>query len=173
MLETDCLRLSALDWLLEIDCWKLISGDWWLEVFLLEIDCWKLIAGNWLLKIDFCKIIAANWLLSWLSHDFLIIFLMICNDFVITFSGLTDWLNNIWHSLRLNAEVMARAWHILDSLVVGVKIILQVVIRFFYVPCKKLKKCPKSIKLWLCIRYCTDRLTLGHVRLYDRFWRLS
>ena len=34
---------------------------------------------------------------------------------------------------------------------------------------KKWKKCPKSFKLWLCIRYCTDKLTLGHVRLYDRF----
>ena len=45
---------------------------------------------------------------------------------------------------------------------------------FFHVPCKKLKtkkwkKCPKSIKLWLCIRYCTGRLTLGNVRLCDQF----
>ena len=83
----------------------------------------------------------------------------------------------IWHSLRLNEEVMARAWHILGSLVVGVKIILQVFILFFYVPCKKLtkkwKKFPKSIKLRLCIRYCTDRLTLGHVRPYDRFLKVK
>ena len=34
---------------------------------------------------------------------------------------------------------------------------------------KKWKKFPKSIKLWLCIRYCTGRLTLWNVRLYDRF----
>ena len=34
---------------------------------------------------------------------------------------------------------------------------------------KKWKKCPKSIQFWLCIRYCTDRLTLRHVQLFDRF----
>ena len=34
---------------------------------------------------------------------------------------------------------------------------------------KKWKKCSKSIKLWLCIRYCTDRLRLGYVQLYDQF----
>ena len=44
---------------------------------------------------------------------------------------------------------------------------------FFYLPCKKLtkkmEKNPKSIQLWLCIRYCTDRLTLGHVRVFNQF----
>ena len=41
----------------------------------------------------------------------------------------------IRHSLRLNAEVVARAWQILGSLVVGIQIILHVVILFscFYV----------------------------------------
>ena len=43
----------------------------------------------------------------------------------------------------------------------------------FYGSCKKLtdrwKKCPKSIKFWLCIRYCTDRLALGHVQLFNQF----
>ena len=51
---------------------------------------------------------------------------------------------------------------------------LQVVMLFLYVPCKKVtkkmgKKCSKSIMLWLCIRYCTDRLTLGHMRLFNQF----
>ena len=44
---------------------------------------------------------------------------------------------------------------------------------FFDVPCKKLtkkmkKKCPKLIQSWLCIKYCTDRLTLRHAQLFDR-----
>ena len=61
----------------------------------------------------------------------------------------------------------------LYPLFVGVKIILQVVIISFYVPCKKLtekmrKKRPKSIQLCLCIKYCTDGLTLRHVGLFDR-----
>ena len=68
---------------------------------------------------------------------------------------------------------MARALQILGSLVVGVKIILQVVILFFMCLLrnlqKKFRKCPESIQLWLCIKYCTDRLTLGHVQLFDRF----
>ena len=34
---------------------------------------------------------------------------------------------------------------------------------------KKLKKCPKSIQLWFCIRFCTDRLMLGPMQLFDRF----
>ena len=34
---------------------------------------------------------------------------------------------------------------------------------------KRWKKCPKSIQLWLCIRYCTDGLTLGHVQIFDQF----
>ena len=46
----------------------------------------------------------------------------------------------------------------------GCKINLQVVILFLMCLVrnlqKKLKKCPKSIQLGLCIRYCTDRLTL-------------
>ena len=86
----------------------------------------------------------------------------------------TLWLfNSLRHSLRLNAEVVARAWQILDYLVVGVKIILQV--SYFFFMClvrnlqKKMKKCPKSIQLWLCIRYCTDRLKLGHAQLFDQF----
>ena len=44
------------------------------------------------------------------------------------------------HSFKLHAEVMARAWNILGSLVVGVKIILQVVMIFLYVPCNKMGK---------------------------------
>ena len=39
--------------------------------------------------------------------------------------------DTIRHSLRLNAEFVARAWQILGSLVVGVKIIFQVFIIFF------------------------------------------
>ena len=80
---------------------------------------------------------------------------------------------SIRHSLRLNTEVVARARQILGSLVVGLKIILQVVI--FFVMClvrnlqKNEKKIPKSILLLLCIRYCTDRLTFGHVPVFDQF----
>ena len=44
------------------------------------------------------------------------------------------------HSFRLNAEVVARAWQILGSLVWKVNIILLVLILLFYVPCMKLKK---------------------------------
>ena len=46
---------------------------------------------------------------------------------------------SIRHSLRLSAEVVARAGQILGSLVVGVKILLNFFI-LFYVPCKKLTK---------------------------------
>ena len=81
--------------------------------------------------------------------------------------------NIIWHSLRLNAEVVARAWKFLGSLVVWVKIILQVVILFLMCLVrnlqKKWKKCPKSIQLWLCNKYCTEILLLGHVQLFDQF----
>ena len=74
----------------------------------------------------------------------------------------------------VNTEVVARAWQILGSLVLGVQIILQIVILFLSCALwetykKKWKKCPKSIQLWLCIRYCTDRLTRGHVRHFDQF----
>ena len=64
--------------------------------------------------------------------------------------GNLDWnqQSSLRHSLRLNAEVVARAWQILGSLVVGVKIILQVVILFFYVPFRKLtKKMEKMSKI--------------------------
>ena len=44
------------------------------------------------------------------------------------------------HSIRLNAEVMARAWQILGSLVLRVNIILQVLILLLNVPCMKLTK---------------------------------
>ena len=55
---------------------------------------------------------------------------------------------NIWHSLRLNSEVVTRAWQILGSFVVGVKMILQVVILFLYVPCKNhTKKMEKMSKI--------------------------
>ena len=84
---------------------------------------------------------------------------------------------SIWHSLRLNTEVMARAWHILGSLVVGIKIVLQIVFLSLCVLLetykKWRKKCPKSIKLWLCIRYWTDRLTLSYVRLFNQFWEVK
>ena len=46
---------------------------------------------------------------------------------------------SLGYSLRLNAEFVARAWQILGSLVVGVKIILKFVILFFNVPCMKFK----------------------------------
>ena len=86
---------------------------------------------------------------------------------------MNKYYQSIRQSLRLNAEVVARARQILGSLVVGVKIILQVFILFFMCPLvnlqKKWKKCPKSIQVWFCIRYCTDRLMLGHVPLFDRF----
>ena len=82
--------------------------------------------------------------------------------------------NNIGHSLRLNAEVVARTWHILGSLVVGVKISLLVVILFFMCLLRNLKKNngkkrTKSIQLLLCIGYCTDRLKLGNPRLLNQF----
>ena len=55
---------------------------------------------------------------------------------------------DIGHSLGLNAEVEAKALQISGSLVVGVKIILQVVILFFFdVPCNKLtKKMEKNVQ---------------------------
>ena len=43
------------------------------------------------------------------------------------------------HSLRLNTDVVARAWQILGSLVVGVKIIFQIVI-FFWCACQETYK---------------------------------
>ena len=48
--------------------------------------------------------------------------------------------NKLRHSFRLNAEVVARAWQILGSLVWRVNIILQVLILLLYVPCMKLTK---------------------------------
>ena len=54
---------------------------------------------------------------------------------VIVISEANKWW--LWHSLRLNAEVVAKAWQIFGSLIVGVKIILQVVILLFYVSYKK------------------------------------
>ena len=84
---------------------------------------------------------------------------------------ITGW-SDLRHSLRLNAEVMARAWQIWGSLVVGVKKCYRLL--FFFICLvrnlqQKWKIFPKSIQLWLCIMYCTDRLTLGYVRLFDRF----
>ena len=71
----------------------------------------------------------------------------------------------LWHSLRLNAEVVARAWQILG----GGQNIFTFCHSFFMCLVrnlqKKWKKYPKSIQLWLCIRYCTGGLTLRHVRL--------
>ena len=80
---------------------------------------------------------------------------------------------SLGHSLRLNAEFVARAWHILGSFVVGVKIIFKFVIIFFNVPCMKfttttkMEKWPKSIQLWLCVKYCTDKQTLRHIQPFS------
>ena len=86
---------------------------------------------------------------------------------------LRDKHNRVRQSLWLNAKVVARAWQILGSFFVVVKIMLPVVIPFLYVPCtkltKKLKTCTKLIQLWPCIKYCTDKLTLGHVPLLIQF----
>ena len=38
---------------------------------------------------------------------------------------------------------------------------------------KTWKKCPKSVQLWLCIRYCTTRQTLWHVRLFEQFLEVN
>ena len=97
------------------------------------------------------------------------------------FSKLYKFMNHIKvcfkplkHSLRLNAKDLARAWQILGSLIWRLKIISLVVILFFmclvrYLQ-KKWKFFRKSIHLWLCITYYSDRLTLGHVRLLNDFW---
>ena len=52
----------------------------------------------------------------------------------------------IWHSLRLNAEVLARTWQILGSLVVEFIIILQVVINFFMCLVRNLPKNGKNFQ---------------------------
>ena len=75
--------------------------------------------------------------------------------------------------MRLNAEVVARAWQILSSVVVGVKNILYVVILFLMCLVrnlqKKMEKISKINPVVALLRYCTDRLTLRHVRLSDQF----
>ena len=101
-------------------------------------------------------------------------YLALCENYSVCHKQkLSGWGTEIRHSLRLNVEVVARAWQNFGSLVVGVNIILQVVILSFYVPCKKLtkkmEKCPKSVQFLHCITYCTERLTLGHVQLFDKF----
>ena len=49
-------------------------------------------------------------------------------------------ISMIRHSLRLNAELATRAWVMLGSLIVGVKIILRSVIHDFYAPFINLTK---------------------------------
>ena len=53
------------------------------------------------------------------------------------------------------------------------------VFNFFFSMClvwnlqEKWETCPKPIQLWLCVKYCTDRLLLGHVRLFNLFLELK
>ena len=61
-----------------------------------------------------------------------------------SFADLCNLFDDIRHSLRLNAEVVARA----GFFVVGVNMILQVVILFLYVHCKNhTKKMEKMSKI--------------------------
>ena len=76
---------------------------------------------------------------------------------------------SLGHSLRLNAEFVARAWEILGSFVVGGQNDFKVCHSFFWCALyvynkRKIEKCPKSIQLWLCFKYCTEKKTLGHVQ---------
>ena len=60
------------------------------------------------------------------------------------------------------------------SLVVGVKIILQVVIIFFDVPCKTLtKKLNKKKNQSSCGSALGTALADRHLQLFDQFWRLK
>ena len=70
------------------------------------------------------------------------------------------WLD-IGHSLRLNAEVVKL---IGGGYVINGAYPVKFVFALYETYTKWKKKCPKSIQLWLLVKYCTDLLTLGHVQ---------
>ena len=86
---------------------KQIKTNWWLKNIILLKSRW-------------------NWQIWFQLPNYLEIILVVQS----TLPGKL-WVFGIWHSLRLNAEVVARSWHILGSLVVGVKILLHVPIFFW------------------------------------------
>ena len=74
----------------------------------------------------------------------------------------------IWHSLRFNVEVVVSARQILGSLVVGVKIVLQVVILFFtclvrnlQTKWKKMSKINSIVALWKVLLRREDNVRLS------------
>ena len=86
-------------------------------------------------------------------------------------------VKNRGHSSRLNAEVVARAWKILSSLVVGVNIILQIVLPFFMCLVRNLQKNGKNVQNQSgCDSALRTALTNWRSDMCDfssYFWRLS